>query len=111
MCAILQHHATNVVYVQTLPTFLPYAGYCDNDGQGLISVTLAAYKQAFHPAPVDPNKFVLTLLLDIFTDICRCKSRWKQVQEAVADSVYVISSAVADGIRKCEDRNAFFSVG
>ncbi|KAH3863490.1 hypothetical protein DPMN_026479 [Dreissena polymorpha] len=108
MSTILSNHMMNSVREQKIPTFQPYDGYCDNKGLCLLSVTLASYKPAFHPSPVDPNKSVLTLLLDIFTDICRGDSRWKKVQEVVADSVYAVSSEKAEYIRACIDRESFF---
>jgi len=108
MSSILSNHMSNTVREQDIPTFQPYANYCDNKGLCLLSVTLSSYKQAFHPAPVNPNKSVLSILSDIFNDLCRNNDRWKKVQAVVADSVYAVSPDKADDILQCIDRESFF---
>ncbi|WAQ96011.1 hypothetical protein MAR_028701 [Mya arenaria] len=100
MSVILKNHMINSVREQHIPTFQPYDGYCDNKGLCLLS--------AFHPAAVDPNKSVLSILSDVFNDICRGAGRWKAVQEVVADSVYAVSVEKADDIRSCIDMDSYF---
>lgn len=86
---ILSRHS-NKIGEQSVPTFQSLDNYTQGEGLGLLTVTLAAYKKIFHPNPIDPNKSLITILGDIFADICRSDRRWKEVKEKVCDSVYVV---------------------
>lgn len=80
----------NSIEKQNVPTFQSLDSYTQGEGLGLLTVTLAAYKKTFHPDRVDPNKSVIAVLGDIFTDISRSDGRWKEVKEKVCDSVYTV---------------------
>jgi len=108
MKSILQNHCISSVYEKTIPTFQPYDNYNDNSGLCLLSVTLSSYKQAFHPAPIDPNKSVMSVLLDIFKDLCTNKDRWKKVRDVVSDSVFPVSGEQSQAISNCSNRRDFF---
>lgn len=84
MSAVLSSHQ-NEIKKQIIPTFQPLDNYTQSEGLGLITVTLAAYKKAFHPKQVDPNKSVITILGDIFNDMCQSDKRWKDIQDKVCD--------------------------
>ena len=109
MRSILWNHCMSSVYETTIPTFQPYDKYNDNTGLCLLSVTLSSYKQAFHPAPVDPNKSVMNVLCDIFKDLCTNKDRWQKVRDVVADAVYPVSTKESRSISECQCREEFFS--
>lgn len=107
MSTVLSRHQ-NKIETQTIPTFQPLDNYTQSEGLGLITVTLAAYKKAFHPKQVDPNKSVITILEDIFNDIHQSEGRWKDIQDKVCDSVYVVCKENSKQIKKCKNRQEFF---
>jgi len=108
MRSILWNHCISNNNELTIPTFLPYDHRNENTDPCLLSVTLSSYKQAFHPAPIDPNKSVMSVLLDIFKDLCTNKNRWKKVRDVVADSVYPVSIKDSGGFSHCQSRGDFF---
>jgi len=107
--SIIFRHSISSPYEKTIPTFQPYDNYNDNTGLCLLSVTLSSYKQAFHPAPINPNKSVIDILSDIFKDLCKNENRWIKVRDVVADSVYPISEEQSQAISNCSNRVEFFT--
>lgn len=91
------------------PTFQPYDQYDENKEMSLISVTLAANKNAFHPKPMDPTKSLNKVLSDIFYDVCTSDVRWIAIQDVVADSVYTVSLEKSEELNRCKSREQFFS--
>lgn len=104
---ILNKHE-NKIGDQDVPTFELYENYSQNTGLGLLAVTLAAYKNTFHPAPVDQKKSIMDILRDIFVDIHQSEKRWKEVQEKVYDSVYVVCEDNSERIKNSCSRDDLF---
>ncbi|XP_053391686.1 uncharacterized protein LOC128554428 [Mercenaria mercenaria] len=104
---ILTKHE-NKIHDQNTPTFESYDNYNQNNGLGLLAVSLAAYKQTFHPRQVDPSKSIMEILGDIFQDINNSEKRWKEVQDKVCDSVYVVCEDNSNRIMKSSSRHEFF---
>jgi len=107
LAPILSEHA-NRINQQSIPTLQPYEKYCDDTSMPLLTLTLASYKKAFHPTPIDPNKSITSVLFDIYNDLCTDNDRWKKVQEVVADSVFAVCEIMSKEISFCEDRETFF---
>ncbi|XP_053393441.1 uncharacterized protein LOC123564842 [Mercenaria mercenaria] len=107
MTNVLSRHR-NSIEDQSAPTFQSVDNYTQGEGLGLLTVTLAAYKSAFHPNPINPNKSVITILGDIFSDISQSERRWKEVRDKVCDSVYVVCEENYNKIKKSRNRQEFF---
>ncbi|XP_053391685.1 uncharacterized protein LOC128554427 [Mercenaria mercenaria] len=93
---------------QSIPTFESYDNYDRNTSLGLLAVSLAAYKHTFHPKPIDPNKSIIDILGDIFDDINHSDKRWREVQDKVCDSVYVVCKENSSRIKKSSSRHEIF---
>lgn len=104
---VLSKHDNRIDHQDT-PTFESYYNNNQNYGLGLLAVSLAAYKSTFHPKPIDPKKSIIAILGDIFKDINQSSKRWKEVQDKVCDSVYVICEENSRRIKQSSDVHEFF---
>ena len=90
-----------------VPTYQPYASYSEQWGLGLITITLAAYKNTFHPAPIDPSKDILNILRDIWTDMQASAERWTTIRDTVADAVYAVCIENSKHVKKSKSLDEF----
>lgn len=98
----------NDIDEQPLATFVRLEFYSHTDCLSLISLTLASYKKAFHPRPIDGNKGIINVLQDIFNDMMLSDERWKQIMNKVCDSVFVVCEENYKNIVKSKTRLDFF---
>ena len=94
-------------YDEFIPTFQRYAFYSDQYGLCLISVTLAAYRQTFHPDTINPHTSVLDILWDIWQDMHISTWRWEAIKNIVADAVYPVSTKNSKHVKKSRNVHDF----
>ncbi|KAK3591677.1 hypothetical protein CHS0354_040597 [Potamilus streckersoni] len=106
---VLTNHVCNFkTETEDIDTFYPWYADIELKGHGLIPITLAAYRNTFHPKNIDPKKPIVTVLGDIFHDLNTSQNRWKDVREKICDSLYVVSEESARELKECESRQAFY---
>ncbi|KAK3598104.1 hypothetical protein CHS0354_002103 [Potamilus streckersoni] len=93
---------------EEINTFQPWHVGFDLRGLGLIPITLAAYKNTFHPKHIDPSKSIMTVLGDIFNDLNTSENRWEEVCNKICDSLYVVNQNPAAALTKCANRKEFY---
>ncbi|KAL4231317.1 hypothetical protein ACF0H5_008897 [Mactra antiquata] len=104
---VLEKH-TNKVHRQPITTFLLADEYTHNKGLGLIAITLAAYKQTFHPKPIATNTSLIDVLEAVYNDLSKSEERWHEIKEKVCDTVYVICQENYEKIKSSSTRDEFF---
>ncbi|KAL3855618.1 hypothetical protein ACJMK2_014825 [Sinanodonta woodiana] len=105
---LLQHVCNFNEKDEEIDTFQPWHIDIEQMGYGLIAITLAAYKNTFHPKTIDPRKSILSVLGDIFNDLNTSENRWKEIREKMCDSLYVVSEASVEQLKKCTSRQHFY---
>ncbi|KAK3598103.1 hypothetical protein CHS0354_002102 [Potamilus streckersoni] len=105
---LLQHECNFKEEDEEIDTFQPWHADIEPNGFGLIPVTLANYKNTFHPQKIDPQKSILSVLGDIFKDLNTSENRWKEVREKMCDSLYVVSEESVAQLKKCTSRQNFY---
>ncbi|WAQ96007.1 hypothetical protein MAR_028697 [Mya arenaria] len=89
-------------------TFQLYESYNEQWALGLLSVTLAAYKNSFHPSPIDKTKNMVSILADVWTSMHQSEERWQTIRDIVADSVYIVCEDNSDRIKASKSLHDFF---
>ena len=92
---------------QEVDTFHPYRREIQNQELGLLRITLAAYKNTFHPSTIDPTKPIMVVLQDVFSSI-NSTTRWGTVRDKMSESVFLACQDYSEEIKACESRDAFF---
>ncbi|KAL3855258.1 hypothetical protein ACJMK2_014839 [Sinanodonta woodiana] len=106
---VLTNHICNFeTETDEIDTFYPWHADMELKGFGLIHITLAAYKNTFHPKNIDPRKPIVTVLGDIFNDLNTSQNRWKDVRDKICDSLYVVSDESAKQLKECASRQTFY---
>lgn len=109
MVAVLDTHpGTETRFEEQIPTFQSCSEFDEQHCLGLISITLAAYKNAFHPSPIDPNKSITQVLKDVWDEINSSNTRWSNVRDVVADAVYPVCAENSSKIKHSKTRKQFF---
>ena len=108
LVAVLKDHVSHFGNSDNIPTFNSYSEFNEQFGLGLISLTLAAYKEAFHPTKIDTNKSVTDVLKSIWTDIQTSQSRWREIRDVVADAVVPVCRENSQNIKDCKTRHELF---
>ncbi|KAL3855256.1 hypothetical protein ACJMK2_014472 [Sinanodonta woodiana] len=106
---VLSEHNTNFEVVdEEIDTFQPWHIDIERKGFGLIPITLAAYKNTFHPKMIDPRKSIVSVLRDIFNDLNTSPTRWIEVRDKISDSIYVVCAKSAETVKECSYREGFY---
>ncbi|KAK3598101.1 hypothetical protein CHS0354_002100 [Potamilus streckersoni] len=106
---VLSEHIENFKEVnEEIDTFQPWHTDIERKGRGLIAITLAAYKNTFHPNKIDPEKSVLAVLEDIFNDLTTSDSRWREIRDKICDSLYVVNDSTSNTLKSCSSIGDFY---
>lgn len=92
---------------QEIDTFHPCRQNIQNQELGLLRLTLAAYKNTFHPMTIDPSKPIAAVLEDIFVSM-NTTEMWKTVRDKLSESVFLACENYSEQIKKCKSRESFF---
>ena len=76
----------------------------------LFSVTLAAYKNAFHPTKTDPSLLMIEIMRAIFQDVTTSDDRFKAIRERVLEAVRGEFPAAHSIIESSKTEGRFFYV-
>ena len=90
---------------QEIDTFLPEGADIDKKGIGIIPITLAAYKNTFHPERIDPDLNVFDILQKIYTTMNTTDS-WKKIRDIIYDYAFVIDAGQTIG--SSDTRQTFY---
>ncbi|KAL3855629.1 hypothetical protein ACJMK2_014836 [Sinanodonta woodiana] len=93
---------------EEIDTFHPLHTGIERNGFGLIPITLAAYKNTFHPKKIDPRMSVSSVLREIFNDLTISHSRWIEVRNKISDFIYVVCEKSAKAVKECSYRKEFY---
>ena len=93
---ILENH---VFKAQDQETFLPANVDIDRQGTSIIAITLAAYKNTFHPNRVDPSRKVFDILQTIYNKMNTTDS-WTKIRDIIYDYAFVIDAGETIGNSK-----------
>ena len=77
-------------------------------GIQLFSVTLAAYKNTFHPDLIDPSLSLMDIMEAIFKDVNESEQRLKAVKEQVLEAVRGVSEQAYKTLAKSSSREEFY---
>ncbi|XP_061174682.1 uncharacterized protein LOC133183791 [Saccostrea echinata] len=103
----LLHNFVCGIEEQEIDTFHAYGREIQNQELGLLRITLAAYKNTFHPSVIDSSKPLAVVLKDIFMGI-DTTNRWKTVRDKLSESVFLACTAYSEELKNCESREDFF---
>ena len=92
-----------------IDTFYTGTSTIDNEGFGLFRLTLAAYKEAFHPSVIDKTKPLFVLVKNIFSHV-NTGNNWMIVRDRVAQSLYCVCKEAGVSLSNCRDRLDFYRV-
>lgn len=83
--------------------------HLSDEEPAIIRLTLAAYKNTFHPATIEPNKPLYDVLKDVFK-LMNTTIVWKTALYQICESVRYIKdgSQIIDLIELCQTPNEFF---
>ena len=99
---ILESHELTT---QEQDTFLPENTDIDTNGTSIIAITLAAYKNTFHPDKIDPKHKVIDILRVIYNKMNTTDS-WTKIRDIIYDYAFVIDRGEAVG--KSKTRQDFY---
>ena len=94
---------------QLLDTFQVTSGMGETHGFKLLSISLAAYKNAFHPTPVDPNISLFDVMKNIFNDVNTSDERWRAIKEKVCEATEGVCEVTHSNILVSSTRQEFYS--
>lgn len=103
----LLHNFVCGIENQEIDTFHPCRQHVHNQELGLLRITLAAYKNTFHPLTIDSSKPLAAVLEDIFVSM-NTTEMWKTVRDKLSESVFLSCQDYSEQIKKCESRESFF---
>lgn len=81
-----------------------------DDESALLRITLAAYKNTFHPSTIDSKKSMNDILKNIFESM-NTTDTWKVIRDKLSESVFMSfydHSQRIQKIKTCESREEFF---
>ena len=93
---ILESH---VYETQEQDTFHPANADIDRQGISIIAITLAAYKNTFHPERIDPKLKVFDILQKIYNTMNTTDS-WMKIRDIIYDYAFVIDAGTTIGNSK-----------
>ena len=99
---ILESHAFET---QIQDTFLPEDTDIDRKGLSIIAITLAAYKNTFHPERIDPKLTMFDILQKIYRTMNTTDS-WMKIRDIIYDYAFVIDAGQTIG--NSQTRQAFY---
>lgn len=105
---ILSNHMTNQ-NDENIDTFYRGPNEIQNEEYGLFRLTLAAYKNTFHPSHVNQSKSLPDLLNDIFRYVSSGRN-WMVVRDRVAQSLYPACQEAGRCIQECTTRKDFYKM-
>lgn len=77
-------------------TFLPENGDIDRKGISIVAITIAAYKDTFHPQRVEPKLKIFDVLQTIYREMNTTDS-WKKIRDIIYDYAFVIDAGATIG--------------
>ena len=92
---------------QEVDTFHPYRREIQIQELVLLRITLAAYKNTFHPSTIDPTKPIMVVLQDVFSFI-NSTTRRRTVRDKMSEFVFLACQDYSEEIKASESRDKFF---
>lgn len=85
--------------------------HSSNEEPAIIRLTLAAYKNTFHPSTIERNKPLYDVLKEVFKSM-NTTEMWETAKEQICKSVkyHKDDSKIIELIEPCKTRNDFFKV-
>lgn len=103
---IIEQHT----YIQTdeeIDTFYTGNNVIENEEFGLFRLTIAAYKNAFHPSQIDKSKSLSAILNDVFRHV-NSGSNWKMTRERIAQALYPVCEEASKCLNECKTQQGFY---
>lgn len=102
ICELFQRDDICNIEKEEIATF-----HTSTEGYSLFRLTLAGFKNTFHPSKIDSSKPITTVFEDVYHSM-NTTEMWKHVRDNVSQSMSQFSQEYSEKIMQCTERSQFY---